>query len=521
MPVVFIFLESFLQPKHSNLNYSSCRNIWIKIMDMARINNRMSRTRHDPDRTILALLIGFIALAAATIVFLVIVIHNFVTGGQATAPTEMPTDSALSGDAALLASMPQKALQPVDGPTPQAWDGSSRVTILFMGLDYRDWENNDIPRTDSMILLTLDPATHSAAMLSIPRDLWVNIPGYGEAKINTAYFDGEADRIPGGGAGLAVKTVSEFLKVPINFYARIDFDAFVRFIDDLGGLDMDIKEKIVVDPIGPNNTVTLKPGVQTLDGKTVLAYARNRDTAMGDMDRAKRQQEVIMAIRKQVLTLNMLPVLIAQAPKIYQDLSKGIHTNLSLAQMVQLALQAQQVPTERIKRGVITEPDQAYETISWNGQWCLVPIMDQVNALRDEIFSTSGYADQPLPPVSEATNAGTPKPSNSPAPVKELPYPVQAEQARIEIQNATLTVGLAARTGEELKKQGFNITDETTADQLSDTTAIVIYNNKPNTVEYLAQWMKVPESLIYNRTDPSANLDIVIILGNDWARRNK
>jgi anionic cell wall polymer biosynthesis LytR-Cps2A-Psr (LCP) family protein len=110
-------------------------------------------------------------------------------------------------------------LQAPGGPSAKSWDGSKRVTALFMGLDYRDWEaGNCASRTDCMMLVTYDPATNTAGMLSIPRDLWVAIPGFGEAKINTAYYLGETNNIPGGGPALAVRRLNYFLSdPPIDF----------------------------------------------------------------------------------------------------------------------------------------------------------------------------------------------------------------------------------------------------------------------------------------------------------------
>ena len=99
-----------------------------------------------------------------------------------------------------------------------------------------------------------------------------------------------------------MKTVEQFLGVPVNYYALIDFNSFVKFIDELGGADMKIRKEITVDPIGPGNTRTLEAGSQTLDGATLLAYARKRYTENDDFDRSARQQEVIMAIRKQILS---------------------------------------------------------------------------------------------------------------------------------------------------------------------------------------------------------------------------
>src|SRR3972149_11674817 len=137
-----------------------------------------------------------------------------------------------------------------EGPKPDPWEGRTRVTILVMGLDYRDWEAGDPPRSDTMVLFTLDPLTNTAGMLSIPRDMWVNIPGHDYAKINTAYFLGEAENLPGGGPGLAVETVQQFLGVPINYYAQVDFNAFVRFIDELGGVNITVEEPMTIAILG-------------------------------------------------------------------------------------------------------------------------------------------------------------------------------------------------------------------------------------------------------------------------------
>jgi polyisoprenyl-teichoic acid--peptidoglycan teichoic acid transferase len=123
-----------------------------------------------------------------------------------------------------------------DLPTPDPWDGVSRVNLLVMGLDFRDWEAGDTPRTDTMIVLTIDPLNNTAGMISIPRDLWVSIPGFENAKINTAYYLGEVYNLPGGGPGLAARTVEELLGVPIHYYAQIDFQAFVDFIDHIDGV---------------------------------------------------------------------------------------------------------------------------------------------------------------------------------------------------------------------------------------------------------------------------------------------
>src|SRR6185436_10667995 len=153
-----------------------------------------------------------------------------LSGGGLTEPTlnEQGTPIAPIADLPPAISIP-------DSNLPPAWDGASRITVLLIGLDYRDYiANAGAPRSDTMILLTIDPLTKTAGMLSIPRDMWVNIPGFGYSRINTAYSSGEGSKLPGGGPELARKTVEQFIGVPIQYYAQIDFFTFVEFIDLIG-----------------------------------------------------------------------------------------------------------------------------------------------------------------------------------------------------------------------------------------------------------------------------------------------
>src|SRR6266496_6845507 len=136
----------------------------------------------------------------------------------------------------------------VEYPT---WDGASRINILFVGLRGGDPTEADCPFcTDTLILLTVDPNTKTAGMLSIPRDMWVNIPGFGYSRINTAYASGEGSKLPGGGPELARKTVEQFIGVPIQYYAQVDFSTFASFIDEIGGIEIYNDENLRLDPVG-------------------------------------------------------------------------------------------------------------------------------------------------------------------------------------------------------------------------------------------------------------------------------
>ena len=276
--------------------------------------------------------------------------------------------------------------------TPQPWDGKARVTILVMGIDFRDWEAGEgSPRSDSMMLVTIDPITMQAGMLSIPRDLWVEIPGFGFNRINAAYSFGEGYRLPGGGPSLAVKTVEKLLGVPIQFFAVLDFRAFERTIDELGGLDIEVSERIKISAIDRHER-WLEPGTHHLDGPDTLAYARARKGAGGDFGRAERQQQVIRTVLDHMVSLDMLPILITRAPALYQELASGVRTNLALDQMVSLAWLAVQISQDNIRQGVIGPPKMVGFYTRPNGAQVLRPVPDQIRQLRNYIFTeTSAF----------------------------------------------------------------------------------------------------------------------------------
>jgi len=447
------------------------------------------------------LLVIFIITLSATIYLTYSVVHDAAAShlNALNIPGLSLTEQPFANNPEININLP---MQSTSGPTPIPWDGANRVTILVMGLDYRDWEGEGPSRTDTMMLVTMDPVARTAGMLSIPRDLWVNIPGFSYGKINTAYFLGELYNQQGGGPGLAIKTVEELLGVDINYYAQIDFSAFENFIDQIGGIDVEVPYELTVDPIGPGNTVTLQAGTQHLDGPTALAYARKRETIGSDFDRADRQQQVIMAVFDKITSLGTLPKLIANSPSIYNNLRYGIHTNLNLKETISLAWTVAQIPRDNIKRGLIG-PNETTRTFSADGLDILLPNVEGIRTVRDQVFSiTSGTS----PLASEYVSSDN-----------DLR---QAEAASVSVLNATTTPGLAAETGDYLKNLGINISVIGNADEASDTTVIIDYTGKPYTVQYLVQLLNIQPNSIYSRYDPNSQTDIAILLGADWAANN-
>lgn len=400
----------------------------------------------------------------------------------------------------------QGALPPMPTPTvvlpqPDPWDGKGRVTLLLLGLDYADWESTDRvgpPRSDTMILLTVDPVGKTAGMLSIPRDLWVSLPGFeGEYKINTAHRFGEIYQIPGGGPGLAMRTIEALLGVPVNFYARVDFKAFEEFIDELGGIELDIPSQIQVDPIGPGNTIVLEPGRQALDGATALAYARNRYTANDDFDRSERQQQVILAVQEKALQPGSLARLVARAPAIYQKLSAGIQTNLTLQQMIKLAWLAQEIPAENIQHLQIGNDAVTYAT-SPEGESIYIPIPERIQQLREAIFTSS---------ISEQGSMTH----------EEL---VAAESVRIQLINQTGDASLGKKTAEYLETQGLEVIERVESQETRPLTRLVDLASNPYTLRSLIDLLQVSPSEIYISLDLSQEAEMLVYLGEDWAQKN-
>jgi LCP family protein required for cell wall assembly len=389
-----------------------------------------------------------------------------------------------------------------------AWDGGSRINIVFFGLRGGEISGEDCPAcTDTIIVLTIDPVTKTAGMLSIPRDLWVNIPGFGYSRINTAWTMGEGAKLPGGGPGLAMKTVSQFLGVPIHYYVQVDFGTFVSFINLIGGVDVYVDERMVLDPAGPGQDhFVLTPGdFRHLNGKRALAYARCRHESQGcsggDMGRAQRQQQVIMAIRDKVFDPVYFPTLLVQAPQLYETFSSGIHTNMPLEDAIKLAGLAKDIPLDSIKRGVIDNNMARFADVTLNGVPASVlrPVPDLIRVLRDEIFVPGG----PVSPMAQGDPLTL----------------MQADAARVRLINNTMTANLEGRTADFLKAQGMDVVEYGYPTGWENQTVLIVYAPKLYALRYLVDTFGLKNNQIVFKTDPPGTVDIEVRLGEDWVGR--
>jgi LCP family protein required for cell wall assembly len=471
-------------------------------MDSSQEYKSKSKNPFTSNWLVLGLVAAFLVAGAITVWLTFSAVRDLVSSWNITSPPGMvledsPEAAPIPDD---MGTQGEAPLQSAGGPPAVPCDGNSRINVLVMGMDSRVEDPDDIPRTDTMILFSMDPESRTAGMLSIPRDMWVEIPGFDYAKINTAYRLGEVYNIEGRGPGLAISTVENLLGMEIDYYAIVDFNAFEGFIDELGGVTVTVPEKIVVDPLGKHNTETLKAGEHLMPGYLALAYARSRNSSGSDFDRADRQQQVVMAIRDQILSAEMLPTLVKNSPALYQSLSSGISSNLTLMQLVRLAWIAQQIPEENIRKGVIGF-DQVDFAYSYDGQDILRPLPDEIRQLRDQIFSLAG----PVVPY---------------APQGDSQQLVDDEYATVLVMNGTFTPGLASQTADYLRSSGLTVTEPGNAEEYYEMTTIIDYTGNPHTVAMIVELMSISAENVFHRFDVSGPADVVVVAGQDWADDN-
>jgi LCP family protein required for cell wall assembly len=409
--------------------------------------------------------------------------------------------------------------QPVTGLSGEAlpdWEQRERVNILLLGIDKRPDEQ--YARTDTMILVTVDPVTGKAGMLSIPRDLWVTIPGYGENRINTAHYVGDKNGYPGGGPALAMKTVQYNLGVPVHFYVRVDFEGFRRIVDTLGGIDIDVPQAIN-DPKYPDENYGYDPfyidtGLQHLDGDKALKYARTRATLGSDFDRARRQQRVLIAIREKAMAIGAVP----KIPELWSTMADTVQTDLQLVDILELAKLADQVTSEDIQSAVIDHTMTVdYKTDT--GAQVLLPVREKIRPVIDSMFSSpEPVGPPPTPTPDPALLAQAQAAAEAEAQHRaEVAAALQDEGAKIVVQNGTSEDGLVSSTAEYLRDQGFTVVQFGPADRTDyPRTVIVDYTGKTYALMVLSDIFNVADENIRRSPNLKSDVDIRVIVGADF-----
>jgi len=326
-----------------------------------------------------------IVLGAAAVGIIAVLTLSVFAATRAARPSDA---TAVPTNAPVLPVLPLANVMPPI--TVSAWNGKARYTVLVLGVDQRPGDSLSDSRTDVMIVLSVDPVTHSAGMLSIPRDLFVPIPGESDLqRINTAFEIGEL-KAPNGGPLLAMQTVQYNLGLHVDHYVIFNFQAVIALVDAVGGVDIDVPS-VIDDPEYPDmnngyDPLHIPAGHIHMVGGLALKYARTRH-GDNDYERTHRQQQVILALRDKVTRLNMLPQLLQQAPQLWSQFQNNVETNLTLDQTLGLIVYAKDIPFDNIKRGTIE--GQYARAMAWNGDTVVTPNRQNIGELMTQIFGAN------------------------------------------------------------------------------------------------------------------------------------
>ncbi len=397
-------------------------------------------------------------------------------------PTPTPKQQASSSG--------QQPTQVAD--TIPTWSGKDRINILLLGVDDRG-DTTAPPRSDTMILVSIDTANKRVGMVSIPRDLLVTIPGHGDDKINAAYPYGSEEQITG--PGLAEATVEYNFKVNIDYYAEVDFTGFQKIVDTLGGVTLDVPAPIKDDeyPGAQNNymRVLFQSGLQHMNGVQALQYARTRHDD-NDFARGERQQQVLKELRQQGVQLGT----ITKAPELIGELGDTVRTDLSRTQALSLAKLATQLNSGSIHSYSLLP---ALTESSTAAGYYLLPNWPAIGDIMDQV--TGGPA-----PEASPTGANTPTPS------------APDYNASVLVQNATQVNRLASNSSDLLVAEGFTSVTPAQAPDSSgrDRTTVIDYSGNPATAKRIAEILNLPSSVV-SEGDPqdAGDYDVVVTLGAD------
>ena len=244
-----------------------------------------------------------------------------------------------------------------------------KATVMIMGVDERA---DDVGRSDTLMIATLDPDKNQAALLSVPRDTRVKIKGHGFDKINAAYAYG--------GRKLTQETIESLLNTHIDHYIKINVHGFTKIIDALGGIDIDVEKRMYYeDPWDDDGGlyIDLQPGMQHMDGKTAITYVRYRDEE-GDIGRIKRQQNFMKAVMDKLVS----PTIIPKLPAIVSAVSDSVETDMSVSEILSFLGTLQDAKDNGLKSEMLPGKPVYIEGISY---W--VP---DINKTRQILANTLG-----------------------------------------------------------------------------------------------------------------------------------
>ena len=385
-------------------------------------------------------------------------------------------------------------------------EGDGRVNILLLGKGGPGHAGADL--TDTIIVASVDPVNKTSTLVSIPRDLWVSVPGAGSSKINAVYANAknrslnsskDAAQAERAGMDAIQQTLGQVLGIPIHYYGMIDFEGFKQAVDVVGGVDIDVPAELAVteylwdSTTGKNYHLKVPAGVQHFDSTKALYFSRSRHTSTrGDFDRAERQRLFIQALSQKILSAGTYtnPVKISQLMSAFGD---HVSTDLSISNALRLVEIGNGMDMTKMQSiGLADPPNNYVRTDNVDGQSIVRPTIGLGDYSEIQNYIRNTLKD---------------------------PY-LAKEDARIAVLNGTSTPGLATKKADELRSYGYNVTvvdDAPTSDYASTLFVDITGGKKPFTASYLKKRLggiqttsKLPDPAIVTQ-----DIDFVVILGQN------
>ncbi len=372
-------------------------------------------------------------------------------------------------------------------------EGDGRVNILLLGTGDPGHAGEQL--TDTIMVASIDPKTNNVAMVGIPRDLYVKIPNSGWDKINTAYYDGEQAKV-GSGSEVTKQTISQILGVPIHYYVKVDFTGMRDAVNTLGGIDV-YNDEDLNDPEYPCDKnedrscgFKLKAGQYHMDGATALKYVRCRKGTCGDdFGRAKRQQQVLVAMRQRALSMgNILNP--AKASELIGIVGDHVRTDIQVDELKRMIDIGKKIDTNAISNRVLdTDSNGLVKNSDIGGASVVIPVAGLGKYQGIQSFVKSVFVDG---------------------------Y-IKQEAAKVDVRAGTPKTGLAYNLSTLLKSLGYNVIKTAAADK-SDYDQTVIYDfsggKKPYTLRYLENRLGVTAQQPPQGVSPTG--DIQVIVGGNY-----
>jgi len=381
-------------------------------------------------------------------------------------------------------------------------EGRGRVNVLLLG---RGGGTHDAPDlTDTLMVASVDPVNHTTILLSVPRDLWVNVPGAGVMKLNAAWQTGAYKYLgkvsPGSnnpkatdaGFKLVDQTIGEALGIDIDYNMLVNFQAFKQAVDTVGGVTVNVGTDLV-DPTmaweNNNDPVLAHAGVQNFDGSKALIYSRSRETS-SDFARGERQRSVLMALKTKVATVGTLSNP-AKLAGLINSFGNNVQTDLSIKNAQRLYGIVKGVGDSKVGSiSLASDTDSKVTTGNINGQSVVLPKAGLFNYADIQQYVRSQLKD---------------------------PY-IMKEKAKIAVLNGTLVPGLATTKAEELKTYGYNVTftGNTPSGGWTQTTLVDMTHKNKYTKNYLEKrFNQKAASSLADSTIATNGADFVIIIGSN------